>query len=240
MLHGISFGLAIDMACCADIRLCSEDVKLSVKEVDIGLAADIGTLSRLPKAVSSLSWVKDVCLSARVFGAHEALARGFVSRVHASKADAVAAALQTAALLASKSPVAVQGTKELLNHARDSTVAESKPWLPGGAACLAAGLTRNRPPLHRRVEFCHGAVGRSPRRPHVGPDQVEAEIREAVGGKIREARGSFGVAPMAPRPFMLSKARQVRGASDLRLAAARALIRPLHWAVRHAANTVLL
>lgn len=124
-MHGYSFGLAIDMSTCADIRICASNTKFAIKEVDIGLAADIGTLSRLPKIVGSFSWVKDVSLSARVFGAEEALAQGFVSQVHASKEAAVAAGLEMAKLLASKSPVAVQGTKELLNHARDHAVADS-------------------------------------------------------------------------------------------------------------------
>ncbi|KAI1418718.1 ClpP/crotonase [Hypoxylon sp. FL1857] len=125
VMHGISIGLAIDIACCADVRICSRDTKFAVKEVDIGMAADIGTLSRLPKLVSSFSWVKDVCLTARAFGAHEALAVGFVSQVLETKAKAIEAATMLASFIASKSPVAVQGTKELLNHARDNTVADS-------------------------------------------------------------------------------------------------------------------
>lgn len=125
VLHGISIGLAIDLSTCADVRICAADTRLAVKEVDIGLAADIGTLSRLPRCVGSFSWVKDVCLSARYFDAREALAVGFVSQVHETKAAALAAGLAMATLLASKSPVAVQGTKELLNHARDHSVDES-------------------------------------------------------------------------------------------------------------------
>jgi len=92
------------------------------------MAADIGTLARLPKVVSSSSWVKDVCLSARNFGAAEALAVGFVSQVHESKVEALGAGLKLAKTIASKSPIAVQGTKELLNHARDHTVEESKDF----------------------------------------------------------------------------------------------------------------
>lgn len=114
------------MSACADVRVCSKDTRLSVKEVDIGLAADIGTLSRLPKLVGNHSWVKDVCLSARIFGAEEALAVGLVSHVYETKAKSIEAAVQWATLVASKSPVAVQGTKELLNHARDHTVADSR------------------------------------------------------------------------------------------------------------------
>ncbi len=133
VLHGVAFGLAMDLACAADVRICARDARFAVKEVDIGLAADIGTLARLPKAVGSLSWVKDVCLTARVFGAAEALAVGFVSQVHDDKAATVRAACATAALMAAKSPVAVQGTKELLNHARDHSVAES-------TSCLSLGV----------------------------------------------------------------------------------------------------
>jgi delta(3,5)-delta(2,4)-dienoyl-CoA isomerase len=98
---------------------------MSIKEVDIGLAADIGTLTRMPKVVGSFSWVKDVALSARIFGAEEALRVGFVSQVKETKAQALEGAIEMAALLATKSPVAVQSTKELLNHARDNTVASS-------------------------------------------------------------------------------------------------------------------
>lgn len=123
---GISIGLAIDMSCCADIRICSKDAKFSVKEVDIGMAADIGTLSRLPKIVGNHSWVKDVCFSARFFDADEALAVGFVTRVLENKAQAIDAATKLATLIASKSPVAVQGTKEILNYSRDNSVADGK------------------------------------------------------------------------------------------------------------------
>ncbi len=123
------------------MRICSRDVRFAVKEVDIGMAADIGTLARLPKIVGSASWVKDVCLTARDFGAAEALQVGFVSQVHESKATALEAALKMARLLASKSPVGVQGTKELLNHARDHNVRESECFLflcpPYPLSCLS-------------------------------------------------------------------------------------------------------
>lgn len=122
-LHAVSLGLAIDISCCADIRLAAANTRFAVKEVDIGLAADIGTLARLPKIVGSTSWVKDVCLSARDFSAQEALQVGFVSQVHEDKAKTVQAALEMAARLAEKSPVAVQGTKELLNYGRENSTA---------------------------------------------------------------------------------------------------------------------
>ncbi|KAL2855364.1 ClpP/crotonase-like domain-containing protein [Aspergillus pseudoustus] len=122
VMHGFSLGLAIDLSSCADVRFAAKDAKFAVKEVDIGLAADIGTLSRLPKIVGNFGWVKEVSLTARIFGAEEALRVGFVSRVFDTKSDAIKGAIELAALIASKSPVAVQGTKEVLNFSRDHTV----------------------------------------------------------------------------------------------------------------------
>jgi Delta3,5-Delta2,4-dienoyl-CoA isomerase len=132
-MHGFALCLAIDIACCADIRICAGNTRFAVKEVDIGLAADVGTLARLPKLVGNTSWVKDVCLTARDFSADEALRMGFVSAVLPDKASAVDEGLRIARVMAEKSPVAVQGTKELLNHARDHSVAESR--------CLLRELT---------------------------------------------------------------------------------------------------
>ena len=97
ILHGICYGLAVDIACATDIRLAAADAKISVKEVDIGIAADIGTLSRLPKIVGSASWVKEVVLTARVFGAEEAREKGFVSAVFKDKEEALKEGLRLAA-----------------------------------------------------------------------------------------------------------------------------------------------
>lgn len=112
------------MSLACDIRLAAKDTQFSVKEVDIGIAADIGTLSRLPNAVGNMSWVKEVALSARIFGSEEALRVGLVSSVHADKKAAVARGFELAKLIASKSPVATMGTKEIINYSRDRTIAD--------------------------------------------------------------------------------------------------------------------
>lgn len=126
ILHGYSFGLAIDISSACDIRICTQDVKLSVREVDIGLAADLGSLNRLPRIVGNSGWVKEICMTGRVFGADEALQSGFATKTVRTKTEALNEALRLAELLASKSPVAVQGTKELLNYSRDHGVDNSK------------------------------------------------------------------------------------------------------------------
>ena len=84
-VHGACIGGGVDLICAADIRVCSRDAVFSVKEVDIGLAADIGSLQRLPKIVTNQSWVRDVVYTARNFGADEALRVGLVSGVYEDK-----------------------------------------------------------------------------------------------------------------------------------------------------------
>lgn len=126
VLHGISYGLAIDMTTCCDIRICAKNTRFSVREVDIGIAADVGTLSRLPYSGISMSFIKEVALTARDFSADEALQHGFVSGVYDSKATALEKALETAKLIATKSPVAVQGTKEVINYSRDHQITDGK------------------------------------------------------------------------------------------------------------------
>ena len=79
-VHGACIGGGIDLITACDIRLAARDSAMfSVKEVDIGIAADVGTLQRLGKVVGSDSWVRDVCLTARNFDAEEAFRVGLVS-----------------------------------------------------------------------------------------------------------------------------------------------------------------
>ncbi|ORY31373.1 ClpP/crotonase-like domain-containing protein [Naematelia encephala] len=124
-LHGICFGLAIDLASACDVRLCSSDSVFSIAEVNVGLAADIGTLQRLPKIVGNDSAARELALSGRRFDAQIARDIGFVSRVvQGKRTDVLEAALELAKEIATKSPVAVQSTKHLMNHARDHTIQE--------------------------------------------------------------------------------------------------------------------
>jgi delta(3,5)-delta(2,4)-dienoyl-CoA isomerase len=58
-----------------------------VKEVDMGLAADVGTLQRLPKVIGSQSLVSDLCLTARKLPAEEALRCGLVSAVYDTREE---------------------------------------------------------------------------------------------------------------------------------------------------------
>ncbi|KAK2510451.1 hypothetical protein Q9233_017727 [Columba guinea] len=123
-IHGACVGAGVDLISACDIRFCSQDAWFQVKEVDIGLAADVGTLQRLPKIVGSQSLVNELAFTARKMMAPEAQSCGLVSRVFADKEALLAGALEVAVAIAARSPVAVQGTKVNLLFSRDHSVPE--------------------------------------------------------------------------------------------------------------------
>ncbi|KAJ3154604.1 putative enoyl CoA hydratase [Geranomyces variabilis] len=122
-VQGACIGAGIDLITACDIRYASSDAFFSIKEVDIGLAADIGTLQRLPKVGGNDSWVRELAYTGRRFTASEGLAQGLFSKV-VPREELFATALATATEIASKSPVVTLGIKESLNYSRDHTVAE--------------------------------------------------------------------------------------------------------------------
>ncbi|WVN90821.1 uncharacterized protein L203_106064 [Cryptococcus depauperatus CBS 7841] len=129
-LFGASVGLAIDIASACDIRLCSSNTTFGIFEVNVGLAADIGTLQRFPKIVGNDSKVRELALMGRPFSAVEAEELGFVSEVvQGGRDQVIARAIEKAKVIASKSPVAVIGTKHILNHARDHSIEDGLQYV---------------------------------------------------------------------------------------------------------------
>uniref|UniRef100_A0A672GNK8 Delta(3,5)-Delta(2,4)-dienoyl-CoA isomerase, mitochondrial n=1 Tax=Salarias fasciatus TaxID=181472 RepID=A0A672GNK8_SALFA len=128
-IHGACVGGGVDLITACDIRLCTQDAWFQVKEVDIGLAADVGTLQRLPKVIGSRSLVNELALTARKMYADEAKSSGLVSRVFQHKAALMAGALEMAEEIAGRSPVAVQGTKINLLYSRDHSVEEGLQFM---------------------------------------------------------------------------------------------------------------
>ena len=80
-INGLCIGAGIDLAAAADIRIVSKDARMTIKEVDIGLAADIGTLQRFQKVVGNDSWTRELAYTARFFTPQEALEKGFASKL---------------------------------------------------------------------------------------------------------------------------------------------------------------
>jgi enoyl-CoA hydratase len=132
-IQGGCIGGAVDMvtACC--MRYCSADAFFCVQEINIGMVADVGTLQRLPKLLPMVL-VKELAYTGRRLSADKALAWGLVNEVLPTHEAAVAAAMQAAKEIASKPPVAIWGTKQVLHYARDHSVDESLKhmgWLQG-------------------------------------------------------------------------------------------------------------
>ena len=124
VVHGGCIGGGVDLICGTDIRLMSADAYLQVKEVDIGIVADVGTIQRLPRIVGNQSLVNEYCLTGRKVFSDEVARIGAVSRVCPDRESALENAVALATQIASKSPVAVQGIKSNLVYSRDHTVQE--------------------------------------------------------------------------------------------------------------------
>lgn len=127
--HGAVIGGAIDLCCASDIRLCSKDAWFCIKEVDIALAADVGTLQRLHHVMGNNSLARELAYTARRFQSHEAKEVGFVSHVLPNREALMKRAHEMASLIASKSPIAIAGTKANLNYSRDHTVSDSLDYI---------------------------------------------------------------------------------------------------------------
>ena len=123
-IHGHWIGAGIDLSSACDIRLASKCAQFTIKEVDIGLAADIGTLQRFPKIVANDAWARELAMTARIFDAQEALENGFLSNVYENAEELNKEAMKLAQTIASKSPVMVVGYKNWLNFSRDHTISD--------------------------------------------------------------------------------------------------------------------
>ena len=122
-IHGACIGAGVDMTSACDIRLASKDAFFSIEEINIGMAADVGTLQRMSKLVAP-GIVKELAYTGRRFSAEEARSWGFVNSVHADRDTTLTAAMELAGEIAAKSPLAITGLKKSLDYARDHSVAD--------------------------------------------------------------------------------------------------------------------
>ena len=123
-IQGGCIGGALDLATACDVRVCSADAFFTVQEISIGMAADLGVLQRLPKIVPQ-GVAREMAYTGDRLVAERALAVGLVNAVLADAATTVGHALALARTIASKSPLAIAGTKLALNHARDHSTASA-------------------------------------------------------------------------------------------------------------------
>ena len=121
-IHGYCIGGGVDLASACDCRFASRDAVLSVKEAQVGITADLGTLQRLPPIVGQ-GITREWAYTARDVTAEEGRRSSFYNDVFDSPAATLQHAVGVAQEIATKcSPLAVQGTKESLNAASEPVV----------------------------------------------------------------------------------------------------------------------
>jgi enoyl-CoA hydratase len=112
-VNGFALGGGCELALACDIRYAASGAKLGQPEVNLGIIPGWGGTQRLAR-VCGLGVAKELIFTGRVVGADEALRIGLVNAVDDPVLDK---ARETAALLASKSPIALRVMKELANRA---------------------------------------------------------------------------------------------------------------------------
>ena len=152
-IQGGCIGGAVDMVSAADMRYATDDAFFVVQEINIGMTADVGTLQRLPKIIPD-GIARELAYTGRRMSAKEAQEVGLVNRVFAGHDEMVDAVLGIAGEIASKSPLAIWGTKEMLLYSRDHSVAD-------GLRHIAAWQTGMFQPADMVEAFGSGAEGRS-------------------------------------------------------------------------------
>jgi enoyl-CoA hydratase len=123
-IQGGCIGGALDLAAACCLRVASADAFFTVQEIHIGMAADLGVLQRLPKIVPP-AVARELAYTGERLGAERALAVGLVNAVRPDAASTLAHAMQLAASIAAKSPLAVAGSKLAINYAVDHPTADA-------------------------------------------------------------------------------------------------------------------
>jgi enoyl-CoA hydratase len=127
-IHGACIGAGVDLITACDMRIASDDAFFAIEEIHIGMAADVGTLQRLPKLIAPAT-AAELAYTGRRFSAAEAREFGLVSAVHDSAEAVLEAAFELAEQVARKSPLAIAGIKRNLAYARDHSVADGLDYI---------------------------------------------------------------------------------------------------------------
>ena len=141
-VHGGVIGGALDLITACDMRFASKDAFFCIQEINIGMAADVGTLQRLPKIIPD-SKMREMAYTGRRMLADEAKDSGLVGEIYETQDEMLDAVHKLAAEIASKSPVAIYGLKAVMNYSRDHNVSDSLDFnaLWSGAMLSQADMT---------------------------------------------------------------------------------------------------
>ena len=141
-VHGGVIGGALDLITACDMRFASNDAFFCIQEINIGMAADVGTLQRLPKIIPD-SKMREMAYTGRRMLADEAKDSGLVGEIYKTQDEMLDAVHELAAEIASKSPLAIYGLKAVMNYSRDHNVSDSLDFnaLWSGAMLSQADMT---------------------------------------------------------------------------------------------------
>ena len=120
-VHGWCLGGGIDLITACDVRYAAKDSIFSIRETKIAIVADVGTLQRLP-AIIGKGHVAELAYSGEDINAERAAEINLVNRVFPDGDRTLAAARDLAERIAENSPLAVQGTKRVLQYCEGKSV----------------------------------------------------------------------------------------------------------------------
>ncbi|MEM7100168.1 MAG: crotonase/enoyl-CoA hydratase family protein [Pseudomonadota bacterium] len=127
-VQGGAFGGGVDLATACDMRYATEDAFFIIQEINIALTADVGTFPRLVKLIPE-GIVRELAYTGRAMDASQAKECGLVNRVFSDQSAMLEEVMRIAAEIASKAPVAVYGSKRMINYARDHTTADALDYI---------------------------------------------------------------------------------------------------------------
>jgi len=153
-VQGGAIGGAIDMICAADARYATADAFFCIQEINIGMTADVGTLQRLPKLIPE-GIAREWAYTGERVPAARAAEVGFVNQLFGSHDELLAGVTAIARRIAAHSPLAIWGTKEMLNYTRDHSVADGLRYIAGWQSGMFQGGDM-------AEEFAAKAEGRPP------------------------------------------------------------------------------
>ena len=123
-VQGGCIGGAVDMITACDMRYATEDAFFCVQEINIGMTADVGTLQRLPRLIPE-GVCRELAYTGRRMPAAEAKAVGLVNEVYGDHEALLDGVHEVARTIASRSPLAIYGSKKMITYARDHSTADS-------------------------------------------------------------------------------------------------------------------
>ncbi len=160
-LQGGVIGGAMDMVSAGDIRYCTKDAFFCIQEINIAMTADVGTFPRLQRYVSE-GWVKEMAYGGRRLKADKAKEIGLVNEVFETHEEMMAYVMDLAKEIATKNPIAVTGSKVLINYGRDHSTADTLDYIGVWNASMLA-------PPHMQEAFTAQAQKREPEFPDLLP-----------------------------------------------------------------------